>query len=45
METTIKSYVNQLSSSAPTPGGGGTAALFGALRLRIGIDGSLTHHR
>lgn len=36
METTIKSYVNQLSSSAPIPGGGGTAALFGALGSALG---------
>lgn len=36
MEMTIKSYVNQLSSSAPTPGGGGTAALFGALGSALG---------
>ena len=43
METTIKSYVNQLSSSAPTPGGGGTAALFGALGSALGsMAASLT---
>lgn len=36
METTIESYVNQLSSSASTPGGGSTAALFGALGSALG---------
>lgn len=36
MEMTIKSYVNQLSSSSPTPGGGGTSALFGALGSALG---------
>ena len=36
MEMTIESYVNQLSSSAPTPGGGSTAALLGALGSALG---------
>ncbi len=36
MEMTIESYVNQLSSSSPTPGGGGTSALFGALGSALG---------
>lgn len=36
MEMAIESYVNQLSSSSPTPGGGGTSALFGALGSALG---------
>ena len=36
MEMAIESYVNQLSSSSPTPGGGGTSALFGALGYALG---------
>lgn len=36
MEATIHSYVNQLSSSSPVPGGGGTAALMGALGSSLG---------
>lgn len=36
MEATIDSYVNQLSSSSPVPGGGGTAALMGALGSALG---------
>ena len=42
-EYTIKEYCRDLSSSAAVPGGGGTAALVGALAVSLGnMVGSLT---
>jgi len=43
MNKTIASYMEDLASSAPTPGGGGTAALIGALGCALGsMVGNLT---
>ena len=36
MEETLKSFTEQLASTAPTPGGGGAAALIGALGVSLG---------
>ena len=39
----VSGYVDELSSKAPTPGGGGTAALVGALGMALGnMVGELT---
>jgi len=35
--TTLKNYLDELSSSSPTPGGGNVAALCGALACSLGI--------
>ena len=43
MEKNIDKFLAELASSAPTPGGGGAAALCGALGIALGnMVGSLT---
>lgn len=43
MEKNIDKFLDELASSAPTPGGGGAAALCGALGIALGnMVGSLT---
>ena len=36
LEKTVKEYTDELASNSPTPGGGGTAALVGALGVALG---------
>lgn len=43
IEKTVESFTNELASSSPTPGGGGAAALVGALGISLGnMVGELT---
>ena len=43
MEKNVDKFLAELASSAPTPGGGGAAALCGALGIALGnMVGSLT---
>ena len=43
IERTVENFANELASSAPTPGGGGAAALVGALGISLGnMVGELT---
>lgn len=43
IEKTVEDFANELASSAPTPGGGGAAALVGALGISLGnMVGELT---
>ena len=43
MEKNVDKFLAELASSAPTPGGGGAAALFGALGVALGnMVGNLT---
>ena len=43
MEKNVDRFLERLASSAPTPGGGGAAALCGALGIALGnMVGSLT---
>ena len=43
MEKNVDKFLEALASSAPTPGGGGAAALCGALAIALGnMVGNLT---